>query len=218
MTQRACARQGAACSWEVKKAHVDELRGKAAEKRTKATLTDGELLALIDHVEFTRKRPDWANVLKVLAVCGLRPVELAHLTAKAEHSDRKCLWVSYRKTCGGAMTAPRLVDPQWLRKSDGEPVVWNIFELIQSELLEIPIRRDGGKKDVSASPLGQYLKSFVPIWTFLEEEAESKDEWLRTGDTFCDSYSLRCHQRGVEMGAIAKSIGHSLILHNQSYF
>ena len=217
LTQRACAFHGAASAWEVRKAHIDELKGKAATARIKATLSDAELLSLIDHIENTQKRPDWANALKVLIVYGLRPVELGYLSAKPEHAERKALWVSYQKVCGGSKTPPRAVDPSWLKDADGEPVIWPLFDLIQAGLLELPKRRDGGKRQMDASDFWQYLKRFVPQWKTLTEQATARGEWLRTGYVWRDSYSLRCHQRGIEMGAIARSMGHSVAVHSQSY-
>ena len=39
----AYAFQGASPGWEARKVHADELKGKPAEKRIKATLTDAEM-------------------------------------------------------------------------------------------------------------------------------------------------------------------------------
>ena len=217
LTERACAFHGAAPGWEVRKVHADELKGKPSEKRIKATLSDAEMLQLLDHIENTQKRPDWANALKVLIAYGLRPIEICHLTAKPEYAERKALWVSYQKVCGGTKTAARAVDPCWLKDSDGEPVVWNLFELIQAGLLELPRRKDGGKRELDSGSLHQYLRRFVPQWKPLEDQAAARGEWLRTGYCWRDSYSLRCHQRGIAIGATARSMGHSISVHSSNY-
>ena len=40
--------------------------------------------------------------------------------------------------------------------------------------------------------------------------------WLR-GYSFRDSYSLRCHRHGIEIGAVAHAMGHSVAVHSSSY-
>ena len=45
LTERPCAFHGAVPGWEIRKLYADELKGKPAEKRKKATLTDTEILS-----------------------------------------------------------------------------------------------------------------------------------------------------------------------------
>ena len=70
-------------------------------KRTKAVLTDDELLELIAAVE--QSNPAWAAVIKTLTATGCRPVELSHLRISATEG----LWCDYRKRSGGGTTQPR---------------------------------------------------------------------------------------------------------------
>lgn len=97
-----------------------------------------------------------------MIACGLRPVEICHLSAKPEFAERKALWVSYQKVCGGAKTAALAVDPCWLKDADGEPVKWPLFELIQAGLLELPRRRNGSKRELDSGTSINIYRSVRP--------------------------------------------------------
>ena len=71
-TDHAIARHHAAACWKIDRTSIKELKGKSPKKRTKATLDDAELLYLINGME--RRNPGWANVLRLLALYGLRPI------------------------------------------------------------------------------------------------------------------------------------------------
>ena len=71
------ARHGVAKSWAITLTDIKELRGKRPSKREKAILSDVEILALIESLE--KRNQQWANVIRLMALYGLRPVELQHL-------------------------------------------------------------------------------------------------------------------------------------------
>jgi hypothetical protein len=105
LTEHAVERHHQPSCWQISTASIKELRGRSAVKRVKATLEEQELLDLIDAVD--ARNAEWANVLRLLTLYGLRPVELGHLTAKIDEGGTLRLWCSYRKTCGAQMTEPR---------------------------------------------------------------------------------------------------------------
>lgn len=213
LTDHAMARHHAAACWTITAPIVKNLRGKAPEKRTKATLSDSEMLYLIEGVD--RRNPGWANVLRTLALFGLRPIELQHLVPKPDDQGVLRMWCSYRKNCGGQLTAPRWLLPAPLHSASGERQDWNITGAMSASLLEIPEGRDGGFRVLNGHYVEQFLR-IQPEWKELKAIYTARGEWLRPY-TFRDSYSLRCHQRGVEVGAIASAMGHSLAVHASSY-
>jgi hypothetical protein len=73
-----------------------------------------------------------------------------------------------------------------------------------SGLLELPQGTTGGM----ASLNGHYVEKFLarqPEWRKLKEQCEARGEWLRPY-AFRDSYSLRCHRFGVDVGAVAMAM------------
>ena len=123
-TDHAIARHHAAACWKIDRTSIKELKGKSPKKRTKATLDDAELLYLINGME--RRNPGWANVLRLLALYGLRPIELQHLTSKTREDGSIGLWCSYNKNCGGALTDARWLEPCPLTNEAGEVQQWNL--------------------------------------------------------------------------------------------
>jgi hypothetical protein len=213
LTDHAMARHHAPACWTITTAIVKELRGKAPAKRTKATLSDQELLMLIEGIE--QRNPGWANVIRTLTLFGLRPIELQFLTPKNDDHGELRMWCSYRKNCGGQLTAPRWLMPAPLRDARGELLGWTITAAMAAGLLELPRGEDGHLRMLN----GHYVEAFLrrqPEWMALKALCEKRGEWLRPY-VFRDSYSLRCHQRGVEVGAIAAAMGHSLAVHASSY-
>lgn len=213
LTEHAVARHHQPSCWQISAASIKELRGRSAVKRIKATLEDVELLSLIDAIE--ARNAEWANVIRLLTQYGLRPVELQHLSAKIDEGGTLRLWCCYRKTCGAQMTAPRWLMPCPLKDRVGRLVDWNLAGSMAAGLLELPRGADGGL----ASLNGHYVEKFLarqPEWRQLREQCEARGEWLRPY-AFRDSYSLRCHRFGVEVGAVAMAMGHSLAVHSSSY-
>jgi integrase len=213
LTDHAVARHHQRSCWRISNASIKELRGRPAAKRTKATLADQELLDLIDAIE--ARNPGWANVLRLLTQYRLRPTELQHLTVKTDEAGIKRLWCSYRKACGAQRTEPRWLMACPLKDRLDSLVEWNLPGALGANLLKLPTSSDGSVATLN----GHYLEQFLarqPEWRALKEQCEARGEWLRPY-AFRDSYSLRCHRFGVEVGAVAMAMGHSLAVHSSSY-
>lgn len=213
LTDHATARHKAANCWRIDNTSIRELRGRAPRKRTKATLEDQELISLIDAV--ASRNPAWGNVIRLLTLYGLRPIELQYLTARQSDNGPIAFWCAYEKNCGGSLTAPRWLFPCPLKSETGELVNWDLAGLYHAGELELPLN-DKGKPCILN---GHYVQKFIdrePAWQHLKEKYRAGGEWLRIY-TFRDSYSLRCHRYGIEVGAVAAAMGHSLAVHSKSY-
>ena len=213
LTDHAIARHRAPACWRIDVASIKELRGKAPKKRVKAALEDGEILYLIDGVEARNSR--WANVLKLLALYGLRPIELQHIQAKQREDGSLGMWCSYQKNCGGQLTDPRWIEPCPVKDAANAQQHWNLVGAMAADLLELPLGANGRPRELNGHYVEQFLRG-QPEWKELRDHCKSRGEWLRSY-TFRDSYSLRCHRYEVEVGAIAASMGHSVAVHSSSY-
>lgn len=198
---------GLGLEWAFPEGAKERLVGKPAVSRVKATLTDPQILALID----AAGTQEWKNALMLMATYGLRPEELRrHLVVRIdEHTGEPYLWCSYRKRSGRYLTKERRLYPLPLQGVDGELVQWELPRLMQAGLLPLPVLGDGG------NAVGTYLRR-QPLWKEYVRQAAERVEWLRPY-TFRDSYSLRGHLRRVEQGALAAAMGHSLACHSQHY-
>ena len=213
LTDHAIARHRAPACWRIDVASTKELRGKAPKKRIKAALEDREILHLIDGIE--ARNPGWANVLRLLALYGLRPIELQHIQAKHREDSSLGMWCAYQKNCGGQLTDPRWIEPCPVKDDTGTQQIWNLAGAMAVGLLDLPLGADGRPRELN----GHYVEAFLrrqPEWVELRDRCEARGEWLRSY-TFRDSYSLRCHRYGVEVGAVAASMGHSVAVHSSSY-
>lgn len=213
LTDYAIAHHRAPACWRIDIASIKELRGKAPKKRVKATLIDDEILYLINAVE--ARNPRWANVLRLLALYGLRPIELQYLQAKKREDGSLGMWCGYQKACGGVFTEPRWIEPCPVENSTGEKQRWNLVGAMGVGLLELPLGNDGKPRELNGHYVEQFLRK-QPEWNELRERCEARGEWLRAY-TFRDSYSLRAHRYEVEVGAVAASMGHSVAVHSSSY-
>jgi integrase len=213
LTEHAIARHRAANCWQIDTASIKELKGKTPKKRTKATLDDSEILYLVNGIE--ERNPGWANVIRLLTLYGLRPVELQYLKPKKRDDGNIGMWCSYSKNCGGALTDPRWLEPCPLTNEAQEIQHWNLAGELKTGLLELPLGKNGEPRLLDGHYCEQFLKH-QPEWLELKERYLALGEWLR-GYTFRDSYSLRCHRNGIEIGAIAQAMGHSVAVHSSSY-
>ena len=212
-TDHAIARHRAAACWRIDVASIKELRGRPPKKRVKAVLKDGQLLYLINGVE--ARNPGWANVLRLLALYGLRPVELQHIQGKRRDDGSLGMWCGYQKNCGGTLTEPRWIEPCPVEDIAGQKQHWNLVGAMSAGLLELPLGADGKPRELNGHYVEQFLRR-QPEWQELLKRCEETGEWLRVY-TFRDSYSLRAHRYKVEVGAIAASMGHSVAVHSSSY-
>jgi len=212
-TTHGIQRHGLARCWEISSADVKELRGKAPKKRTKATLSDSEILQLIDILE--QRNAQWANVLRLLALYGLRPVELQHIHPKVCEDGTLGLWCSYNKVCGGTSTDARWLEPCFLRDGTGDVVRWNLAGALHAGLLDLPKGRNGENRLLDGHSVLRYLGA-MPEWRELEQRSTDRGEWLRPY-TFRDTYSLRSHRERIEVGSIALAMGHTIAIHSSNY-
>ena len=213
LTDHAIARFGAAKSWQVTSADIQALRGKPPKKRRKATLSDSELILLIDGI--ASRNPRWANVLRIMTLFGLRPIELQHLTPNTREDGSLGIWCRHAKTCGGSQTQQRRLEPCWLQDTDGSAIHWNIIELFHDGLLELPLGNDGEPRKLDGHHCEVFLKR-QPEWRHLQQVCENRGEWLRTY-SFRDTFSLRCHRQKIELSAICAAMGHSIEAHGRAY-
>lgn len=211
--EHAVARHGMPAGWRIDQTSIQELRGRPAKKRTKATLTDTELLDLIDAVD--KRNKGWANVLRLLAQYGLRPTELQHITARRDENNKVGMWCSYRKTSGAHRTEPRWLRPLPLENRRGELVDWNLAGAMEAGLLSLPTGKDGKPRRLN----GHYVQQFLtnqPEWKALQATYEQQGLWLRTY-SFRDSFSVRAHRMGIETAQICRAMGHGLQAHSRAY-
>jgi integrase len=211
--QYGCDHHGLSGSWKLSDGDRKKLKGKTAAKRTDAVLSDVEILELIASLPATDAGRRWANALRLMALYGLRPEELNHLSARPDPRTGKLrMHCGYRKTCGAHRTAPRWLYPVALKDSTGEAVEWNLVGAMAIGQLELPSL---GTKFAVGTFLARQCR-----WVELSKEAEGRGEWLRPY-CFRNSYSLRAHTlEGAlkpDAGAIARAMGHSLQVHCSSY-
>ena len=199
-----------ALSWTLDPAEAKRLRGRPPQSRTKSTLSDTEILGLIESLPANEVSERWGNALKLLALYGLRPEELHHLSVR-EHPNTggPVLFCSYSKVCGSKSTEPRWLLPVPLLDAIGDTVQWNLAGAMAVGQLPLP-------------PLGtKYaLLTYLtrqPRWQELKTASEKRGEWLRPY-VFRDSYSIRAHKRGLlRLDQICAAMGHSLAVHQSSY-
>ena len=207
------ALHGVAKSWAITLTDIKELRGKRPSKREKAILSDVEILALIESLE--KRNQQWANVIRLMALYGLRPVELQHLVPKTRPDGTLGMWCSYEKVCGATATKQRWIEPLPLKDAFGEVVQWNLAGALQAGLLDLPKRVDGEPRRLEGRAVLGYFRT-MPEWRSLVQRCEERGEWARPY-IFRDSYSHRAHLHKIEVGAIADSMGHSVAVHSSSY-
>jgi hypothetical protein len=193
-------------AWVLPAHQKADLIGTPAAKKVKATLTDQQILELIDSCPSR----EWQHVLSTLAVYGLRPEELFHLSVRVNpETGRKQFWCSYEKRSGRGRTKQRWLYPIPLQGDASQPVPGDLVELKERGLLTFPPMKERGEA------LSQYLRR-LPLWKQWRAEAASRKEVLKPY-TFRDSYSLRGHLKGIPASQMADAMGHSLQCHSYSY-
>ena len=175
--------------------------------------SDQQILNLLASLPADEAGQRWANALRLLAELGLRPVELLHLTIRTdERTGEPYWWCSYQKRSGGGDTEPRRVFPLPLETADGEIQQWNLLQRWQVGLIELPPLRSGNG---AGDSFGTYLNRQLGWIAVREEMAQERRRAVPY--SFRHTYSLRGHRRGIDPGAMAHSMGHSLEVHLRSY-
>lgn len=169
-------------------------------------LTDRQILALVDSLPVDATGQRWADAVRLAAELGLRPIELLlHLSVRQDPaSGERYWWCSYRKRSGGGATQPRRLEPLPLVGKDGTVQQWRLLERWQKKAIQLPPLESGnGAADCFKTYLNRQSG-----WLALKEELAAKGERL-VPYSFRHSYSLRCHQRGIDGGSAAAAMGHS---------
>ena len=177
--------------------------GKAKEQREIAILSDVQILELLNAVPTA----EWRNVLLVMAVYGLRPDELIHLTPKVNPTTGKLqLWCSYRKAARGRTTKTE-TKPRWLqaiplRTPEGEDYpAGDLAAQINAGLMPfLPLKERG-------AAVAQYVGR-LRLWKEMAAAFDEQGKWLRPY-SFRNIYSVRGHLRGIPGASMALAMGHS---------
>ena len=175
--------------------------------------SDQEIRQLLDALPTDASGRRWCDALKLLAELGLRPIELLHLSVRSDATTGEPYWwCSYQKRSGGGDTAARRVFPLRLDGASDGGGDWRLLERWQAGDLELPPLRSGNGPGDS---LGTYLNR-QQAWRSVREQAEAEGRRV-VPYSFRHTYSLRGHRRGIDAGAMAHSMGHSLEVHLRSY-
>ena len=177
-------------------------------------LTDQQISNLLASLPDDAAGQRWADVIRLMAELGLRPVELLHLSVRTDQKTGEAYWhCSYEKRAGGGVTKARRLFPLPLRQDDGDFVQWDLLQRWQDKLIELPPLGSGNGV---ADSIATYLNRREG-WRSLRAELEAGGKRLSCY-SFRHSYSLRCHQTNViPVGEIALAMGHSIEVHCRSY-
>ena len=196
-------------SWTVSSRVAKEMKGKKAKRRIVATITDLEIIRLINSLPDDVRCTRWKNALRLMALYGLRPEELSHLVSREHPSTAEpTVYCTYEKVCGSTKTDPRWLMPLPLKDHTDERVDWNLAGAMKIGQLELPPLSD------------KYaVRTFLerqPFWLALKTKYDKTGEWLRPY-SFRNAYSLRAHRLGHRNDVICMAMGHSLSTHENSY-
>lgn len=155
----------------------------------------------------------WCDAIRLSSELGLRPVELTHLSIRREPTTgERYWWCSYSKRSGGGATQPRRLETLPLVDAAGRVQNWRLLERWQGGDIFLPPLESGNG---AADCLKTYLNRQA-AWVKLREEMGDRGQRL-VPYSFRHSYSLRCHQRGIDGGSAAAAMGHSYEVHCRSY-
>ena len=175
--------------------------------------SDQQILGLLERLPVDAAAQRWSDALKLLAELGLRPIELLHLSVRLDDaSGEPYWWCSYQKRSGGGDTAARRVFPLVLDGGGGSPPDWKLLQRWQAGDIVLPPLRSGNG---AGDSLGTYLNR-QQAWVELRSACEQDGRRI-VPYSFRHTYSLRGHRRGIDPGAMAHSMGHSLEVHLRSY-
>jgi integrase len=175
-------------------------------------ITDDQIIALLASLPNDAAGERWADVIKLIAELGLRPIELLYLNIKTDPITKEAYWwCSYEKRAGEGITKPRRLYRLPLGKN-GEMIEWNLINRWKKKQIELPSLNSGNG---AADSIATYLNR-RDGWKTLKAEAESMGERV-TCYSLRHSYSVRGHQRGIDNGSMALAMGHSIEVHCRSY-
>ncbi|QPN70025.1 site-specific integrase [Synechococcus sp. CBW1108] len=191
------------------KEHIGR-RPPTATSKASDPITDQQIIDLIASLPDDAAGQRWADVLRLLSELGLRPIELLHLSVKADpKTGERYWWCSYEKRAGGGITKPRRLFPLPLVDAEGAAQQWHLLERWP---IELPSLRSGNG---AADAIATYLNRRTG-WKSLRAQLEAQSQRLSCY-SFRHSYSVRGHQRGIDNGSMALAMGHSIEVHCRSY-
>ena len=191
------------------KEHIGR-RPPTATSKASDPITNEQILDLLASLPDDTAGQRWADVLRLLSELGLRPIELLHLSVRADpKTGERYWWCSYEKRAGGGITKPRRLFPLPLVDTDGAAQQWHLLERWP---IELPSLRSGNG---AADAIATYLNRREG-WKTLRAHLEGQSQRLSCY-SFRHSYSVRGHQRGIDNGSMALAMGHSIEVHCRSY-
>lgn len=200
------AYRGLEAKWTLTQAQKKQLVGRQPSKREKATLTDAQILELIDAC----RSDEWRTVLALMATYGLRPEELLHLEVRMDHATgKRRFWCRYEKASGQHRTKQRWLHAVPVRDHQDRDCFTELVAAWDGELLQFPPLKDRGEA------ISQYLRR-LPLWQQWRQECGAANQVLRPY-ALRDSYSLRAHLRGIPSAQVAHAMGHSDQCHCNNY-
>ncbi len=209
------AREQVPAIWQPPIDLKDAIGRKPADARSQKSdpITDQQIINLIASLPDDAAGQRWADVIRLMAELGLRPVELLHLSVRTDPaSGESYWWCSYEKRAGGGVTKPRRLYPLPLQGDDREVEQWNLLLRWKAGLIELPSLRSGNG---AADAIATYLNRREG-WRALRTQLESNGQRLSCY-SFRHGYSVRGHQRGIDNGSMALAMGHSIEVHCRSY-
>jgi len=176
-------------------------------------ITDEQILELLSGLPDDAAGQRWLDALRLCSELGLRPIELLYLSVRRDPSTREFhWWCDYRKRSGGGATEPRRLEPLPLINAAGRVEQWQLMRRWQDGDITLPPLASGNG---AADCLKTYLNR-QSAWLMLKKQMAERGERL-VPYSFRHSYSLRCHQRGIDGGSAAAAMGHSYEVHCRSY-
>lgn len=199
-----------AASWTLTDRASKALKGPASKRRSVACPSDVEILRLLNSLPKTAAGKRWWNAIALMALYGLRPVEVNSVVVRMHpNTGEPALYCPRVKVNAKGSTDPRWLMPLPLTDSTGEQVDWNLVGAMVINQFELP--------DLVGNKYA--LRTFLdrqPVWVELKKQYEETGEWLR-GYSFRNSFSLRGHRAGRRSEPMSLAMGHSLQTHIDSY-
>ena len=195
------------------RSHVGVKSANGSPTRKGDPLTDQQIIDLVAGLPKDETGNRWCDAIRLCSELGLRPIELLYLSVRRDPSTREFhWWCSYCKRSGGGATAPRRLEPLALIDQNDGLQEWDLLNRWLTGAITLPPLESGNG---AAECLKTYLnrqKAWVQLKTVMAAAGERLIPY-----SFRHSYSLRCHQRGIDGGSAAAAMGHSYEVHCRSY-
>jgi len=183
------------------------------KSREPAAFTDTEILNLLDSFPEDAAGIRWKVAIQLMALLGLRPIELQHLEIRIDKiEEKRYWWCKYQKRSGGGTTPPRRLYELPLTNVENQRISWHLLERWQAGLIELPSLTSGTS---AGDCIATYLNR-RPGWRSLKAMAAARGE-SASPYSFRHSYSLRGHRAGIDSGSLADAMGHTLECHLREY-